>query len=158
MSRKKIVYKTRESIVPDPVYNSELVTQFINRLMQDGKKNIAARIFYSAIKELGKGADDKGIEEFYKAINNCSPEVEVTSRRIGGANYQVPIQVRDKRKRYLAVRWLINYAKARPGKSMTEKLVAEIRDACNSSGGAVKKKEEVFRMAEANKAFAHYRW
>ncbi len=158
MSRKKIVYKTRESIVPDPIYNSELVSQFINRLMKSGKKSIASRIFYSVIKELDKAFDNKGIEEFYKAINNCSPEVEVTSRRIGGANYQVPTQVRDKRKRYLAIRWLIVSAKSRSGKSMIEKLVGEIKDACNNTGGAVKKKEEVFRMAEANKAFAHYRW
>lgn len=158
MARKKIVYKLRESIVPDPIYSSELVTQFINRLMKDGKKSVAAGLFYDAVKTLDSGSDGKGIEDFFKAIENCSPEVEVTSRRVGGANYQVPVQVREKRKRALAIRWLISSARSRSGKGMVQKLVAEIKDARNNAGGAVKKKEEVFRTAEANKAFAHYRW
>lgn len=158
MSRKQIVYKTREGIMPDAIYGSELVTQFINRLMLDGKKSIAAKIFYEAIKKLDKIMDGKGLEAFEKAIKNSSPEVAVTSRRIGGATYQVPVQVRDKRKKYLAVRWIINSARLRSGHSMVDRLTGELKDACNNTGGAVKKKEEVFRMAEANKAFAHYRW
>ena len=143
---------------PDPVYNSTLVSLFINFMMWDGKKSTAARIFYDALQMVGERGNDEPLALFKKAVENCKPVVEVKSRRVGGANYQVPIEVPNKRRTALAFRWLIGYARSRGEKGMSEKLAAEILDAAEGRGSALKKKDDVHRMAEANKAFAHYRW
>ncbi len=156
MPRKGKVEKRK--IAPDPKYNSEVVAKFINCLMRDGKKSIARSIFYEALDIIEKRTKKDPLEIFYKALENTKPLMEVRSRRVGGATYQVPIEVRPERAQALAIRWLINYARERSGKSMAEKLAAELLDAYNNRGGAIKKKEDTHRMAEANKAFAHYRW
>ncbi len=156
MPRKGTVEKRK--VVPDPKYNSEVVAKFINCLMKDGKKSIARSIFYEALDIIAKRTKKDPLEVFNKALENTKPLMEVRSRRVGGATYQVPIEVRPSRAQALAIRWLINYARARSGKSMAEKLAAELLDAYNNRGGAIKKKEDTHRMAEANKAFAHYRW
>ena len=156
MPRKRRVVK--RELMPDPKFNSILVTKFVNCLMRKGKKGITEKIFYDSIDIIQNKTKKSGMEIFKKAIDNVQPLLEVKSRRVGGATYQVPVEVRPRRKNALAIRWLINYAKSRQGKSMTEKLAAEIIDASNNVGGAIKKREDTHKMAEANKAFAHFRW
>ncbi len=148
----------RREVLPDPIFNSRLAARFINRLMYDGKKGVAEKIFYAAIAQLAEKTNEEPLRAFEKAIENVKPHLEVKSRRVGGATYQVPMEVRPDRQVSLSIRWLITYARARGEKSMTGKLGAELLDAFNARGGAVKKREDVHRMAEANKAFAHYRW
>ncbi len=145
-------------VLPDPVYNDIVVTKFINGIMKGGKKSIAEKIFYGAMDIIEKKANEEGIKIFKKAMSNVKPAVEVKSRRIGGATYQVPVEVRSVRKQSLAIRWLRDNAKSRGGRTMMEKLADELIDAANTRGGAVKKKEDVYKMAEANKAFAHLKW
>jgi small subunit ribosomal protein S7 len=145
-------------IVADPVYNSTLVEKFVNSMMWDGKKTTAQNIFYTAMTTLGERAGDDALKVFKKAVENVKPLLEVKTRRVGGANYQVPIEVPQNRRTSLALRWIILNARVRPDKSMADKLANELNDAANMRGGAVKKKDDVHRMAEANKAFAHYRW
>jgi len=156
MPRKRRVVK--RELMPDPKFNSVLVTKFVNCLMRKGKKGITEKIFYDSIEIIQNKTKKSGMEIFKKAIDNVQPLLEVKSRRVGGATYQVPVEVRPRRKNALAIRWMINYAKNRHGKSMTEKLAAEIIDASNNVGGAIKKREDTHKMAEANKAFAHFRW
>ena len=148
----------RREVLPDPVYNSRLAARFINRLMYDGKKGIAEKIFYAALAQLGEKTTEEPLRAFEKAIENVKPHLEVKARRVGGATYQVPMEVRPDRQVSLSIRWLINYARLRGEKGMVSRLSAELLDAFNNRGGAVKKKEDTHRMAEANKAFAHYRW
>ena len=156
MPRKGAV--SRRSVTVDPVYQSDLVRKFINCMMWDGKLATAQSIFYSAMTQIQEKTSDDPVKTFKKAVENTKPIVEVKTRRVGGANYQVPVEVNNFRRQSLAIRWLIDYARARAGKSMENKLAEEILDAANNRGGAIKKKEDVHRMAEANKAFAHYRW
>ncbi len=148
----------RREVLPDPVYNSRLVARFINRLMYNGKKGVAEKIMYSALEQLAEKTSEDAIKAFEKAMDNVKPHLEVKARRVGGATYQVPMDVRPDRQASLSIRWLINYSRARGEKGMVNKLSAELLDAFNSRGGAVKKREDTHRMAEANKAFAHYRW
>ncbi len=145
-------------ILPDPKYNSILVSQFVKKLMMKGKKSTAERIIYRTFDMIQEKTKNDPIEVFQKAIDNIKPDLEVKSRRVGGATYQVPIEVSTKRQTILAIRWIINYARTRAGRSMAERLTAELLDAFNKTGSAIKKREETHRMAEANKAFAHYRW
>ena len=151
----------KRQILPDPVFGDVKVTRFVNHLMYDGKKNTAFEIFYSALETV-KGKlpnEEKSALEIWKAaLDNITPQVEVKSRRVGGANYQVPVEVREARRYTLGLRWLTNYARLRNEKTMEERLAKEIMDAANGVGGAVKKREDTHRMAEANKAFAHYQW
>ena len=156
MSRRRRIVK-RERI-PDPRFASPLVAQFVNGVMRRGKKSVAEKIFYGAVDIAAKQTNQDGLEVFQKALNNIKPMVEVKSRRIGGANYQVPVEVRQTRRTALAIRWLISYARSRPEQTMAEKLAGEIVAASRNEGAAVKKKEDTHRMAEANKAFAHFRW
>ena len=157
MPRKGHIAK-RETAA-DPVYGSTLVTKFVNSMMWGGKKSTAQGIFYRAMKNLEeKGGGEEAIKLFKKAVENCKPLLEVKTRRVGGANYQVPIEVNPDRRTSLAIRWLITYGRARGEKGMIDKLTNELLDAANGRGAAMKKKEDVHRMAEANKAFAHYRW
>ena len=157
MPRRREVPK--REILPDPVYNSQLVTKFINSLMTDGRKSVAERVFYGALKKVEDRAKDDPLKLFKKAIDNVKPSLEVKSRRVGGSNYQVPVEVNPNRRLSLAIRWVAGYARERgDGKTMQEKLAMEFLDAANLRGGAVKKREDTHRMAEANKAFAHYRW
>ena len=156
MSRRSQAEK-RET-PPDPRFQSSAVTKFINNLMLDGKKSVAERIFYTAIEILEKRSDTSGLEAFEQALNNAKPALEVKSRRVGGATYQVPIEVRPDRRTALATRWLIGFARARSEKSMAERLAGEFLAASRGEGNTIKKKEDTHRMAEANKAFAHYRW
>ena len=156
MPRKGFV--PRRTVPPDAVYGSDLVQKFINSMMWDGKRSTAQRIFYAAMKQIDESTTGDSLAVFKKAVENVKPMLEVKTRRVGGANYQVPIEVNPFRRQALAIRWLIGYARGRGGKSMTDKLANEILDAANNRGGAIKKKEDVHRMAEANKAFAHYRW
>ncbi|MGH9490759.1 MAG: 30S ribosomal protein S7 [Terriglobales bacterium] len=156
MPRKGHIEK-REPL-PDPLHGSTLVNKFINSMMWDGKKSRAQAIFYTALAQVGEKGGDDALKLFKKAVENVKPVVEVKSRRVGGANYQVPVEVNNVRRNSLAVRWLITFARQRGEKGMTDKLANEILDAANNRGGAVKKKDDVHRMAEANKAFAHYRW
>lgn len=156
MPRKGHIAK--RDVLPDPIYNSKVVTRTINAIMLDGKKGTAQTILYSAFDRIKETTGQEPLEVFNKALENISPVLEVKSRRIGGQNYQVPVEVRPERKQTLALRWLIKYARLRNDKTMEEKLAKEIMDAANGLGGACKKREEVHRMAEANKAFAHYRW
>ena len=148
----------RRKIPGDPVYGSDLVQKFISSMMYDGKRSTAQTIFYKAMDQVGKAANDDAFQLFEKAVENCKPTLEVKTRRVGGANYQVPVEVNPFRRQSLAIRWLLLYARTRSGKTMTDKLAEELMDAANARGGAMKKKEDVHRMAEANKAFAHYRW
>ena len=148
----------RRDVLADPLYSSKLVTRLINSIMLDGKKGTAQSIVYDAFKQIEEKTGQKPLEVFEKAIENIAPSLEVKSRRVGGANYQVPVEVRPERKQALALRWLTNYARLRGGHSMAENLANEIIDASNGVGAAVKKREDTHRMAEANKAFAHYRW
>ncbi len=148
----------KRELLPDPVYLSPLVTKFINCLMLEGKKSVTEQIFYGAMETIRKRIDDDPLKVFRRAVDNVKPAVEVKSRRVGGSNYQVPIEVRPERSTALALRWLIGYARNRPENSMGERLANELLDASASRGGAFKKKDDTHRMAEANKAFAHYRW
>jgi len=145
-------------VLPDPIYNSKIITKFINSLMKDGKKSIATKIFYDALETIEKKSNEKGIDVFNAAIENIKPVMEVKSRRVGGATYQVPIEVRPARQQSLAIRWLITYARRRSERVMKDRLANELMDAANSRGAAYKKKEDTYKMAEANKAFAHYAW
>jgi len=157
MPRRKIT--ERRTIQPDPRFNSVLVSKFTNGIMERGKKSVAQDIFYGAMDIIEQQIKDaEPIEVFDKAMEMVRPKVEVKSRRLGGATYQVPVEVRPERRNALAIRWIISFAKARPGKTMSEKLAAELLDAYNERGGSVKKRDDTHRMAEANKAFAHYRW
>ncbi len=156
MSRK---HKAQQrEVLPDPRYNDIVVTKFINSMMYDGKKSIAEKFVYGAFDLAEKKMGEEGIKIFKKAMANIKPSVEVKSRRIGGATYQVPVEVRPARKQSLAIRWLRDYSRSRNGKTMMEKLADELVDAANNKGGAIKKKEDVYKMAEANKAFAHLKW
>jgi small subunit ribosomal protein S7 len=148
----------RREVLADPVYNSTLVEKFVCSMMWDGKKSTAQNIFYDSMKKLQARANDDALKVFKKAVENCKPVLEVKTRRVGGANYQVPVEVPQNRRTSLAIRWLLAYARSRPEKGMPEKLTAELLDAANNRGGAIKKKDDTHRMAEANKAFAHYRW
>ena len=156
MSRKH--QAPQREVLPDPKYNDVLITKVINTLMYDGKKSTAEAIFYEAMDLIEKKTGEEGIKVFKKAMNNIKPAVEVKSRRIGGATYQVRIEVRPNRKQSLALRWLRDYSRTRAGKTMVDKLADELIDAANNRGGAVKKREDVYKMAEANKAFAHLKW
>ncbi len=156
MSRRRRAEPRQVS--PDPIYNSTLAERFINSMMWDGKKTISQNIFYTAMDTMRERSGDDPLKLFKKAVENCKPVLEVKTRRVGGANYQVPIEVPQNRRISLAIRWLITNARNRPEKTMSEKLASELLDASNLRGGAVKKKDDVHRMAEANKAFAHYRW
>jgi len=156
MPRKGFV--PRREVTTDSVYGSDLVQKFINSMMWDGKRSTAQRIFYGAMDQIGQKTNGDPLATFKKAIENVKPVLEVKTRRVGGANYQVPVEVNPFRRQSLAIRWLLLYARTRSGRTMTDKLAEELLDAANSRGGAMKKKEDVHRMAEANKAFAHYRW
>jgi small subunit ribosomal protein S7 len=156
MSRRSRAEK-RET-PPDPLYESRTVTKFINNLMLDGKKSVAEKIFYDAVLILEQRTGQPGVQVFEQALTNAKPSLEVKSRRVGGATYQVPIEVRPERRAALATRWLISYARNRSEKSMSERLAAELLAASRSEGTTIKKKDDTHRMAEANKAFAHYRW
>ena len=145
-------------IEPDPVYNSQLVTQVINKVMSRGKKSTAEQVVYAALDRISEKTGKPPVEVLEQAVKTVTPVLEVKSRRVGGANYQVPVEVPQRRARTLAVRWLVDFARDRREKGMVEKLSAEILDALNQQGGAFKRKEDVYRMAQANKAFAHYRW
>jgi small subunit ribosomal protein S7 len=145
-------------VAADPVYSSQLVEKFINSMMWQGKKSTSQSMFYQAMEKIRERSGDDPLKLFKKAVENCKPLLEVKTRRVGGANYQVPIEVPQDRRVSLALRWLIGNARSRPEKSMPEKLANELSEAANMRGGAIKKKEDVHRMAEANKAFAHYRW
>ena len=156
MPRKRLIPKKKLS--PDPVYNSLSVSKFTNMIMLDGKKRVAEKILYSALEILAKNSKEDPIVVMDKALQNVSPSVEVKSRRVGGSNYQVPVEVNTKRKQSLAMRWILEAADKRNEKTMKKKLAAELLDAYDNKGSAVKKREDVHKMAEANKAFAHYRW
>jgi small subunit ribosomal protein S7 len=145
-------------VLPDPVYSSTLVEKFICSMMWDGKKNTAQGIFYDSMEKIRERTGDDPLKLFKKAVENCKPLLEVKTRRVGGANYQVPIEVPQTRRTSLAIRWILINARGRAEKGMPEKLANELNDAANIRGGAIKKKDDVHRMAEANKAFAHYRW
>lgn len=145
-------------VLPDPRYQDVVVTKFINALMLDGKKSVAEKIFYGALELIEKRTGDEPLKVFKKALSNVKPAIEVKSRRIGGATYQIPVEVRPTRKQSLAIRWLRDYAKGRNGKTMVEKMADEFTDASLGRGGSVKKREDVYKMAEANKAFAHLKW
>lgn len=149
---------SRRTTPPDSVYGSDLVQKFICSMMWDGKRSTAQRIFYGAMDQVAKKSNDDALKIFKKAVENVKPVLEVKTRRVGGANYQVPVEVNPFRRQSLAIRWLIQYSRDRAGKTMVDRLADELLDAANSKGGAMKKKEDVHRMAEANKAFAHYRW
>ncbi len=156
MPRKGFV--VRREVPADSVFGSDLVQKFINSMMWDGKRSNAQRIFYGAMDQIAQKTSDDPLKTFKKAVDNVKPVLEVKTRRVGGANYQVPVEVNPFRRQSLAIRWLLLHARTRGGKNMTDKLAEELMDASNSRGGAMKKKEDVHRMAEANKAFAHYRW
>ena len=156
MPRRATVDK--REILPDPVYNSRLVTKFINNVTRQGKKTTAERIFYGALDIIAERTGDDPVKVFKRAVENTRPQVEVKSRRVGGSTYQVPVEVSNDRQQSLAIRWLINFANSRHEKTMTERLAGEFLDAASNRGGAIKKRDDTHRMAEANKAFAHYRW
>jgi len=148
----------KKDIVPDPKYNDRLVSQFVACLMKKGKRSTAEKLFYEALEGMEKKTGQSGLDMFHKAVNNVKPVLEVRSRRVGGATYQVPVEVRQDRRTALAIRWLISYAMTRAGKTMSEKLAGEFMAAANNEGASIKKKEDTHKMAEANKAFAHFRW
>ena len=148
----------KRDVLPDPVYNSKLVTKLVNRIMLDGKKGTAQSILYGAFEIVEKKTGEKALEVFGKALSNITPIVELKVRRIGGQNYQVPVEVSKERKITLGLRWLVSYSRNRGEKTMEQKLAAEIIDAANGTGASVKKRDDTHRMAEANKAFAHFRW
>jgi len=151
-------YIAKREVLPDPMYNNKVVTKLINNIMLDGKKGVAQRICYDAFDIVKEKTGRDPIDAFEAALNNIMPVLEVKARRVGGATYQVPIEIRPERRQTLGLRWLVLYARQRGEKTMKERLAAEIIDAINQTGGAFKKKEDMHRMAEANKAFAHYRW
>ncbi|QGU32805.1 30S ribosomal protein S7 [Thermochromatium tepidum] len=156
MPRRRVV--ARRQVLPDPKHGSELLTKFINMMMEDGKKSVAERIIYAALDQIAEKKGGNPVDLLEQAMENVRPVVEVKSRRVGGATYQVPVEVRPTRRNSLAMRWLIDSARKRSEKSMAQRLAAELMDAAESRGAAVKKKEDTHRMAEANKAFSHYRW
>lgn len=156
MGRKK--KSVDRGILPDPKYNSVVVSKFVNRMMWEGKRSVALRIVHDALGVLQAKIEKEPLEVFLKAIDNVKPMIEVKSRRVGGATYQVPVEIRESRREALGMRWLINAARARSGHEMSERLAAELMDAYNNTGTAFKKKEDTHKMADANKAFAHYRW
>ncbi|TZE82716.1 30S ribosomal protein S7 [Calorimonas adulescens] len=151
-------YIAKRDVLPDPVYNDKVVTKLINKVMLSGKKSIAQKIVYGAFDIIREKTGRDPLDVFHDAMNNVMPVLEVKARRVGGATYQVPMEVRPERRQSLGIRWLTEYARERNGKNMMEKLAAEILDAANNQGASVRKKEDTHRMAEANKAFAHYRW
>ena len=148
----------KRDVLPDPIYNSKVVTKLVNQIMKDGKRGTAQKILYEAFDIVATQTGEPAMDVYNKALENIRPALEVKSRRVGGSNYQVPIEVSDERSQALALRWLVNYAKLRNGKGMAVNLANEIMDAAKGIGGAVKKREDTHKMAEANKAFAHYRW
>ncbi len=148
----------KRDVLPDPLYNSKVVTKLVNQVMYDGKKGIAQGIVYSAFEKMSAKLGKEPVEIFNQALSNVMPVLEVKARRVGGANYQVPIEIRPDRRQTLAIRWIVASARKRSDREMCDKLAQELMDAFNNTGGAVKKKEDMHRMAEANKAFAHYRW
>ena len=152
------VHGFKREVLPDPIYNSVLVTKLVNNVMLDGKKGVAQKIVYDAFAIVENKTGANALEQFQKALNNVMPELEVKAVRRGGSNYQVPMEVRPERRQTLGLRWLVNFARQRGERTMSERLAAEIMDAVNSTGGSVKRKDDMHRMAEANKAFAHYRW
>ncbi len=156
MARRREIPK--REVLPDPLYNSQLLTKFVNVLMSDGKKSTAQRILYSALDSIRERTSDDPIKVFKRAIENVKPAVEVKSRRVGGSTYQVPVEVRPSRRLALSLRWLIQMAQGRGEKTMRQRLANELMEAAEHRGGAIKKKEDTHRMAEANKAFSHYRW
>lgn len=156
MARKQITNRPKR--LPDPVYGSEVISQFVNCLMHDGKKSVAQSIFYGALKDIGEKIKEDPHEVFKQALENSKPLLEVKSRRVGGATYQVPVEVRPDRRTTLAIRWLIAASRSRGERTMRRKLSAELLDAYNKTGVTIKKREDTHKMAEANKAFAHYRW
>jgi len=156
MPRKGTV--ERREVGPDPVHGNPLVQKLINCLMHDGKRSVAQRIVYGSLEQIRQKTSDDPAKVFKKALDNVKPTLEVKTRRVGGANYQVPVEVNRNRQASLSLRWLIGYARERSEKSMVERLTAELLDAANNRGGAIKKRDDTHRMAEANKAFAHYRW
>ena len=156
MPRRRRVQK--RELMPDPKYKSILVTKFVNNLMNDGKKSVAENLFYRALESIEERTGQSGLEVFQKAIENVKPIVEVKSRRVGGATYQVPVEIRNDRQIALSIRWLINYSNARSEKTMAEKLSMEFEQASKNQGASIKKREDTHKMADANKAFAHYRW
>lgn len=148
----------KRDVLPDPVYDSVILTKFINQVMLDGKKGVAERIVYGAFEIIKEKTGKEPMEVFDEAMKNVMPVLEVKARRVGGANYQVPVEVRPERRQTLGIRWLVNNTRKRSGKTMQEKLAAELMDAANNVGASVKKREDTHKMAEANRAFAHYRW
>ncbi len=156
MARRRVA--GRREVLPDPIYNSVLVTKFINGMMWEGKKSVAEEIFYSAMEKIGERTGEEPLKVFKKAVDTVAPALEVKSRRIGGATYQVPLEVSKDRRNTLAIRWIVSNARNRSEKTMRDRLVGELLDSTTGRGGAVKKKDDVHRMAEANKAFAHYRF
>ncbi|MFU0799795.1 MAG: 30S ribosomal protein S7 [Xylanivirga thermophila] len=156
MSRKG--YVSKRDVLPDPIYGNKVVTKLINQVMQDGKRGTAQRICYGAFDIIQEKTGNDPVEVFEQAMDNIMPVLEVKARRVGGATYQVPMEIKPDRRQTLGLRWLVRYARLRNEKTMVERLAAEIMDAANNTGGAVKKKDETHKMAEANKAFAHYRW
>jgi small subunit ribosomal protein S7 len=156
MPRRREVPK--REVLPDPVYGSQLVTKFVNVVMRKGKKSVAERILYDALEAIRERTSDDPLKVFKRALENVKPAVEVKSRRVGGSTYQVPVEVNPSRRLALSIRWVIQFAQARGEKSMRAKLAGELMDAAENRGGAIKKKEDTHRMAEANKAFSHYRW
>lgn len=156
MSRRHAAEKRQ--VLPDPKFDNLVVTKFVNALMYDGKKAVAEAVVYDAIDALGRSAKRDGLEAFLEAINNVKPFIEVKSRRVGGATYQVPVEVRGDRAQQLSIKWVIGAARKRSEKTMKDRLAVELTDALNNRGGAMKKRDETHKMAEANKAFAHYRW
>lgn len=148
----------KRDVLPDPVYSSKVVTKLVNQIMQDGKKGTAQKILYEAFDIIKEKTGSDPMDIYNKALENVKPALEVKSRRVGGSNYQVPVEVSDEKSQTLALRWIVNYAKLRNGKGMAINLANELMDAAEGTGGAVKKREDTHKMAEANKAFAHYRW
>ena len=149
---------SKRDVLPDPLYNSKLVTKLVNNVMLDGKKGVAQKIVYDAFKAVEEKSGKNALEAFTTALDNIMPVLEVKARRVGGSNYQVPIEIRPERRQTLAIRWIVSYARSRSDRDMCSRLANELIDAYNGVGGAVKKKDDVHRMAEANKAFAHFRW
>ncbi|HIY56770.1 MAG TPA: 30S ribosomal protein S7 [Candidatus Tetragenococcus pullicola] len=156
MPRKGPVAK--RDVLPDPIYNSKLVTRLINRVMVDGKRGVASNIIYNAFKQVGEATGNDPLEVFEQAMKNVMPVLEVKARRVGGSNYQVPVEVRPERRTTLGLRWIVNYARLRGEHTMEERLAKEIMDAANNTGASVKKREDTHKTAESNRAFAHYRW
>ena len=149
---------SKRDVLPDPLYNSKLVTKLVNNVMYDGKKGVAQTIVYDAFSIIADKTGENALEVFQAALDNIKPELEVKARRVGGSTYQVPIEIRPERRQTLAIRWIVSFARNRSEKTMKEKLAGELMDAYNNTGASVKRKEEMHRVAESNKAFAHYRW